>query len=200
MKQSKKVTLLAKVISRVFDPMVEIPLLMAATAYIALTNGARFRFLILLGIVNGLFPALFVLFGLKTGRISDIDMTKRSERVGPYVFTLICHFFSLIYALMIGKTFLAAILAVFWGLAVIFALVTIRWKISVHTGVNAALVAFANHFYGWNNYWWLLIVLVLVLWSRVSMKKHTLAQAIVGAIVALVWVELGLRFFGLRAV
>lgn len=196
MKQ-KTANKLAYLISRVFDPMLEIPILMGATAYLALSNGVRFRFLIFLAIVNGLLPGLYILFGLKRGTISDLDMTKRAERVGPYIFTLLCHLFSLIYAVMIGKIVMAQILFIFWTMAVVFAVVTIYWKISVHGGVNAAVVAFFNHFYGWSSYWWLIAVLLVVMWARIQMNKHTIAQASVGAALALIWVELGLRLFGI---
>jgi hypothetical protein len=183
----------AVVVSRVFDPVIEIPLLLVGASYYALTNGLRWRFLVFLLVVDALFPLLYILWGRATKRISDWDMTKRSERTGIYVFTVIVHFTGVIYALMLGKTMMAGVLFVFWSMAVVFALVTMKWKISVHAGVNAAVVAFFNHWLGWSNYWWLVLVLVLVLWSRVEMKKHTPLQVMVGAAVALVWVEMGLR-------
>lgn len=184
----------AWVVSRVFDPIIEIPLLLSTAVWIALTNGLRFRFLIMMIVVDALLPATYMFYGLKKGFISDWDMTRRKERGGLYFFTLICHLFGVVAAYAIGKYFLFQILLVFWSLAVVFAIVTLFWKISVHAGVNAALLAFFNHFYGWDKYWWLTLVLVLVIYSRVIIKKHTWAQVLVGSAVALIWVSLGLTW------
>lgn len=184
----------AWIISRVFDPIIEIPIILSASVWIALTNGLRFRFLIMMIVVDAVLPALYMLYGLRKGFISDWDMTKRKERFGLYFFTIICHLFTAVAALAVDKFFLFEILMIFWGLAVVFAVVTLFWKISVHAGVNAALLAFFNHYYGWDKYWWLVIVLVVVIYSRVVIKKHTWAQVLVGSVVALVWVSGGLSF------
>ncbi len=188
----------AYLISRVFDPVVEIPLLIGAAVYLSVMNGYRWRFLVLLLVVDAIVPAVFMLWGLKSKRISDWDMTKRQERGGIYFVTVVAHLFGVVLAFYLGKIALAKLLLVFWSLATIFALITAMWKISVHGGVNGALVAFFNYIYGWRNYWWLVIVLLMVLWSRVASKKHSFMQAVVGASLAVVWVELGLKLLGVR--
>lgn len=193
-KKGDELNSLAWVISRVFDPVIEIPLLLATVAIYALTNGLRIRFLIFLLFVDALLPALYMFWGLATKRISDWDMTERKERAGVYFFTIFCHLFGVILAFFLGKILLAKILFIFWSLAVVFALITVVWKISIHAGVNAAVVAFFNHYFGWQNYWWLVVVLLIVLWARVEIKKHTWPQVTAGAILAIGWVELLLLF------
>mgnify|MGYP001604070827 FL=1 len=115
---------------------------------------------------------------------------------GLYAVTVFCHAFGALYAFFLGKYELSYVLFLMWGLAAVFAVITLFWKISVHAGVNAVMVAYFNHYWGWHNYWWLVIVLVLVLWARLEMKKHTFAQLLVGTVLALVWVEVGLRYLG----
>ena len=181
-------------VSRVFDPVIEIPVLIASVIFVALTNGLRFRFLVFLMITDALLPALYMLWGLATKRISDWDMTKREERAGLYFFTIFCHLIGVVFAYLLGKVLLAKILFIFWSLAVVFALITVVWKISIHAGVNAAALAFFNHYYGWNHYWWLALVLVVVMCARVSIKKHTWAQVTAGAVLAMAWVEVLLFF------
>lgn len=187
---------LAWAVSRVFDPVVEIPILLAGSVYYALSNGLRWRFLVMLLVVDALLPALYMVYGLMKGKIKDWDITKREERMGLYFFTIFAHLFGVVAAYAVGKTDLFEILLVFWTMAVVFAVVTLFWKISVHAGTNAAVVAFFNHYYGWDRFWWLVLVLIVVLWSRVEIKKHTWAQVLVGATLALVWVSLGLQWFG----
>ena len=189
---------LAWIISRIFDPVVEIPLLLSVSAWWALTNGLRWRFIVFLMVVDGLLPAIYMLWGLARGSISDWDITKKEQRRNLYGFTVVMHAISMVYAFMIGKEGLGGILLLFWSLAVFFALITWYWKISIHAGVNGLMVAFFNHYWGWENYWWLLVVLLLVLWSRVEIKKHHWSQVLGGSILAIVWVELGLRLVVLR--
>lgn len=187
---------LAWAVSRVFDPVVEIPILLAGSVYYALSNGLRWRFLVMLLVVDAVLPALYMVYGLMKGKIRDWDITRREERMGLYFFTIFAHLFGVVAAYAVGKTDLFEILLVFWTMAVVFAVVTLFWKISVHAGTNAAVVAFFNHYYGWDRFWWLVLVLIVVLWSRVEIKKHTWAQVLVGATLALVWVSLGLQWFG----
>ncbi len=185
---------LAYVISRVFDPVFLIPLMLTAAVYYALTNGLRFRFLMFLLFTDALLPAAYFVWGIVTKRISDWDMTKREERYGLYIFVAITHAVGVVYAYLLGKTEMAAILFVFWSLAVVFALITNYWKISVHAGVNGLMVAFFNHFWGWDKYWWLVLLLLLVLWARVEIKKHTWAQVVAGSVLAIAWTQVGLSW------
>ena len=188
---------LAWIVSRVFDPVFEIPVLLGAAVYYALTNGMRFRFLIFLMVVNVFLPAVYMLRGLRNGSIADWDMTRREERRGVYLFTVFMHLISVVFAFSIGKVVMGKILVIFWTLGLVFALVTRFWKISVHGGVNGVALAFFNHFWGWKDYWWLSIVVLVVLWSRVMIKKHTWSQVSIGTVLAVVWVEVGLRLVGL---
>lgn len=186
----------AWILSRVFDPVMEIPLILGVLVYYAVNYQMRVRFLLLVLVVDIVLPAIFMIVGLKRGDISDWDMTKKEERKGIYLFVSFCHFFMMLFAFFLGKVLLAKVLFIFWGLTLVFALITHFWKISVHAGVNAAALAFFNHIWGWQNYWWLLIVLLLVIWSRVMIKKHTWSQVIVGSVLAISWVEIGLKLAG----
>ena len=109
---------------------------------------------------NAVLPALYMLWGLATKRISDWDMTRREERAGLYFFTIFCHLFGVVFAFLLGKVLLAKILFIFWSLAVVFALITVVWKISIHAGVNAAALAFlitilvGRTIGGWRWSWW----------------------------------------------
>ncbi len=187
---------LAWFVSRIFDPVIEIPLLLSASVLYALRNGMRYRYLVFLLLIDALAPAAFLVWGLVCKKFSDWDMTRREERWSIYVFTVIMHLFGVVYAFMLGKEELSEILFVFWLVALVFAITTMFWKISVHAGVNGAAVAFFNHFWGWQNYWWLLIVLLIVLWARVKIHKHSWGQVLIGGSAALVMVEFGLRLVG----
>jgi membrane-associated phospholipid phosphatase len=61
-------------------------------------------------------------------------------------------------------------------------LVNLRWKISIHTMGIAGPTTVLIFVFG---YWGALLALLLppVIWSRVYLKKHTVAQALAGAAV-----------------
>lgn len=181
---------LAWVVSRIFDPVIEIPILLSASVWFALNNGMRWRFLILLLVIDALLPALYMVIGLWKGFIKDWDMTQRKDRFGIYFFTILAHLFGVVLAYFLGKEELFKILLMFWVLGAIYGVITLFWKISIHAGTNAALLAFFNHFYGWDRYWWLVLVLIVVLWSRYVTKKHTWGQLVAGSVIALAWVSL----------
>jgi membrane-associated phospholipid phosphatase len=118
-------------------------------------------------------------------------MQKRTERIPLYVFTMICHLGGIWLAHELGKTELVKVLLVFYVVAIIFVVVTTKWKISLHAGVNAGLITIINIFYGWQ-YSWLYILLCLVCWARVYQKHHTWAQVIAGSVVGAGIVGVGL--------
>lgn len=187
----------AWLVGRVFDPIVVIPVILLSSVWFAVNNGLRFRFLIFILIVDLMLPAAYFIAGLKFGWMKDWDATDRRDRFGLFFFTVAMHAVSVAYAFMLGKQEMGLILAVFWSLALVFAVITLFWKISVHAGVMATALGFFAHFWGWSNFWWLVLLLLLVLWARVEARKHDWLQVFAGAFLALVMTELGLRMVGM---
>ncbi|MFH1244373.1 MAG: hypothetical protein V1487_02250 [bacterium] len=182
---------LAEIVSRVFDPVWEIPAAIVMAVVFALQEGLRWRFLGLLLFIDGVVPLIFFLTMLYHRQITSWDIRKRAERIPLYLFTLACHLGGVWLAHEVGKVDLAWILGVFWLIAVVFASITIFWKISIHAGVNAVLITTANVFYGWR-YAWLYLVLCLVCWVRVYQKHHSWVQVGVGAVLGGGMVGIGL--------
>lgn len=184
--------LLAIAISRVLDPVWLIPLMLAAAAGWSLFNGLRFRFILILLFIDGIIPGAYFIHLLATKQISDWDTTRRRQRLKLYAFTVAVHLVGVVLAVLVGKPVLAKILLAFWLLALTYSLVTLVWKISLHTGVLSAAIAFGAYSFS-ARWWWGLVLLLVVAWSRVKLKKHTWLQTIVGA--ALAPVILGLSFY-----
>lgn len=171
----------ATIVSRLTDPVFLIPAMLAAAVAWSIFNGLRWRFILILLLIDGLIPALYFVHLLTTGEISDWDTTKRQQRLKLYGFTLAVHAVGVVFAAVLGKIILAKILLAFWTLALAYALVTLVWKISLHTGVFASGVTFAALLWG-ENWLWPAALLPLIAWSRLKLKKHTPAQVVVGAI------------------
>ena len=188
----------AIVISRLFDPVWLIPGMLALAAGWSLINGLRWRFILILLLIDGLIPFLYFVHLLSTKEVSDWDTTKREQRVKLYGFTLAAHSIGAILALLLGKIVLAKILFLFLILAAVFTLITLRWKISIHTGVSSAAVVFLGLLFG-AHWLWLFLIVAIVAWARVILKKHTFWQAIIGAGLAGGIIALGFYVLGINS-
>lgn len=142
----------------------------------------------LLTVFTGVLPAAIIFGRLGLQKISDHHVTDRDER--PLVMGAI------LTSLLIGLTVCligdapdpitgvdAAMLATLTALAVIT--IGLRWKVSVHSAVWAGIAAMLTLTYG---PWVALTLLIVpvVMWGRMKVQDHTVAQASVGAIVGLV--------------
>ena len=168
------------VLSRLLDPVWEIPAAVAMAAVVAVAEGIRWRFLGMLLFIDAVVPFVFFMTMLYHRQIKDWDIQNRVQRIPLYIFTLICHAGGIWLAHELSKTDLVNILLVFYMVAVVFGVITFFWKISLHTGVNAVLITFINWATNWK-YWWLYTLVLAVAWARVYQRHHTWAQAAAGA-------------------
>lgn len=182
----------AQIVSRLFDPVWEIPLAILMAVAFAIQEGLRWRFLGILLFIDAVVPMIFFLTMLRNKQIKDWDIQNRAQRVPLYIFTLICHFGGLWLTYELGKSGLFPILTVFYIAAIVFAFITLKYKISLHAGVNGVLFTAINIFYGWQ-YIWLYGILFLVMWARVYQKHHTWGQVIAGALLGSSIVGIGLQ-------
>lgn len=127
---------------------------------------------------------LFVLYLVRKGGLDAIFANVREERTKIYLtagFSAVAGCLLLSY--LKAPVILVAGFAVLLTMALIFMLINLRWKISVHTGCMAASSMVLVLLYGWNAA--VTVPLVpLTAWSRVELEHHSLAQAIGGAVLA----------------
>jgi len=187
----------AWLITRIFDPTIEIPLAVGMTVWFAVEPSLRLMMLLFIGVFYVLLPAIYFVVRIRKGKVSDWDVTKREERRAIYQFSIVSHLVGVLAVASLEQFFLMKILLILWIVSVVFMVINMYWKISVHAGVNAFLMVLLNNFYGWKIFGWLMVVLLLVLWSRVYLRKHTTTQVMAGAIIAFVLVELGMRMVGI---
>lgn len=186
----------AQVVSRVFDPVIEIPLLFALSVWYAYVNGHSWLFLSVLLFINAVLPFLFFLHLMRKGEIHDWDITKRRERIPVYGFALTTQVAGIGMALLTGRIPVAQILLIYWLLGVLFFAITLAWKVSVHAGVNAAFVTFVV-MVGGTSFAWLYLFLLPVGWARVVGHHHTIGEFVAGAILGAIGLWGGFTLFGL---
>jgi membrane-associated phospholipid phosphatase len=126
-------------------------------------------------------PMLYILVGVWRGKFTDVDVSNRSQRSGPFLFGIISAFAGFVtMALTNGPKNLQTILLITVIGGVIMMTITLWWKISIHASSLAGAATFLTALYGSAMLFTFLLV-VLVGWSRVVLRRHTLGQVLAGS-------------------
>lgn len=172
----------SRIISRLFDPIVVVvPLVYAAVSKSTLSIPAREAFLVVfwLGMVAP--PVVLLMWAIRKKVISDWDVGVRSQRVKALAVLLVLAVFNLFLVEVFGDPFLLTLALFFVAWLAGFFLITLRWKISGHTGVNTLVIGLITLWFGMR-YGLLFLLVPLVGWARVVGRNHTLAQAVGGIV------------------
>ena len=128
-------------------------------------------------------------------------LLNHERRMVPYIISITCYFtcYYLMAYLRIPH-FISSILVAALAIQMVCALINIWWNISTHSagigGVTGALIVFSLIF-GFYLLWWLSLTLIisgLVGTSRLILRRHTLAQVVVGYLVVLLIASLIIIF------
>lgn len=173
---------IARYVSLILSPaVVSLPLIGLVAQYkahdpwLALGYGLLVLFFISIG------PFGYILIGVRRGKFVDADVSDRSQRLHPFLFGLASASIGLIALLLLhGPKSLQTLLLFTLISGTILTIITQWWKISIHASSLAGAVTLLTFLYGAIMLPAFLLV-VLVGWSRVVLKHHTLAQVIVGA-------------------
>lgn len=180
-------TQVAKIISTLTQPpIITIPLFLIISILLSFDGGVfsldKFITLEAISIVfASLLPiAIIVLWAKKIN--TDHDISNRQDRFVPMIVGIVSYFIGFLCCLSLNAdNFLALLLLCYSVNTGVVLLITLKWKISVHTtglsGPVAALILLLGPIGALFGF-----IYPLVIWSRVLLKKHTLAQAIAGGV------------------
>lgn len=178
---------IAKTISTFTNPpIICMPLFFIICAVLSFENGvfslSKFIVLELISLIftSALPMAIIVYWARKLD--TDSDISNRQDRFTPLVVGVVSYFIGFLVSLFIGADdFLTALLLCYSINTGVVLLITFKWKISVHTtglsGPVAALILLLGPYgalFG--------ILYPILIWSRVTLEKHTMAQAIAGGV------------------
>ncbi|WP_441249908.1 hypothetical protein [Kitasatospora sp. McL0602] len=128
-------------------------------------------------------PTWFIKRGMRQGRWDDRHVGQRQRRLVVIPFIMLSVLTSLGVMLWAGapSDMTAMVIAMFAALVPIM-VITVWWKVSVHTAVASGAIACLAVALG---PWWLVgyPLVAAIAWSRVVLRDHTLAQTVVGAAV-----------------
>ena len=167
-------------------PIITIPLFLIICIILSIENGvfdiSKFVVLEAISIVfASLLPLAIILFWAK--RLgTDKDISNRSDRYTPLVVGIVSYFIGFLISLFLNVDHFLTVLLLCYsintGVVLIF---TSKWKISVHTtglsgpvGALILLLGSLGAVFG--------MIYPVLIWSRVTLKKHTMAQAICGGV------------------
>ena len=174
---------LARTISAFTNPpIICIPLFLIICLTLSWGNLWEFATLELISIVfASILPMVIILYWAKrTG--NDNDISNRKDRKIPLIIGTVSYFIGFMISRFLGlNDFLTFLLLCYCINTFIVMLITTQWKISVHTtglsGPVCALIILlgpVGAIFG--------LIYPLLIWSRVTLKKHTMAQAITGGV------------------
>ncbi len=175
---------IAQTISTLFSPLTFIPLILFWKLDEVHLSSSAFQKTLLILFGFGILPTVGSLILLKRmGRISDWGIDKREQRLQ---FGLIAYFFMAVTLLILWRVESGEILKLISLLlagGLIFTLITLFWKISAHT---TAATLFSLFLLDQPSLFLLAGVplAVAVAWSRIYLKRHTLAQVVAGSLLA----------------
>ena len=177
----------AKTISTFTNPpIICIPLFFIICLVLSFENGTfNFNEFIVLELISLVFasilPMAIIIYWAKKLN-TDSDISNRQDRFTPLIVGIVSYSIGFLVLLFLNiDNFLTALLLCYSINTGVVLLITCKWKISVHTtglsgpvGALILLLGPIGALFG--------ILYPLLIWSRVTLEKHTLAQAIAGGV------------------
>jgi hypothetical protein len=130
-----------------------------------------------------LLPRLYIEFGVHRGWLSRPHLPRRKERALPLTIAAVSVLtaIALVHIAGGGQAIVESLAAMAFVLVIALG-VTFVWKISLHVAAMAGAVIITSQLFGAACIV-LVPLVVLVAWSRVELREHTLAQVGGGALV-----------------
>jgi len=182
---------LARVVSRIGSP----PVLVAGTMILTAASVSHPRAMLWAGtyILVAVVPSvLHLVWLMHRGHITGLDVPLREHRIRPFALTMACYTLAWVVMGVGGAPLSMVALAGALALQTLIILgVTLHWKISVHCATASGTAVLAWSLTGL----WLpmCLVVALIAWSRVRLRRHTVTEAgaglLLGSVIFLILVS-----------
>ncbi|MEZ4516097.1 MAG: phosphatase PAP2 family protein [Chloroflexota bacterium] len=136
---------------------------------------------VIYGVTASLLPILFIFYLLQSGRIDDLHMSDTGQRNLPYIVGVSAALIAFAVISLLNGPELLRCLAIYNTTALmLLGLINTRWLISIHATAIAGAWMIITLVFGWVWSLALLPVVILVCWTRLFLKRHTLSQVLAG--------------------
>jgi len=137
-------------------------------------------------------PFLYTYTSVKLGKLTDIHVVIREQRKLPFLFALLSALVGIFILHLLGAAKGLIQLGICYiANVIVFLIISLFWKISLHCGVLAGCVT-ALAYIVTPKMALLFLLIPLVAWARIQRKRHTLIQTLAGAIIAVIITKLTL--------
>ena len=175
----------AKILSHIFDgSFISIPVYFII-CFVVIKNPVGALGWALLCILFGmLIPYLYVFFLFKRKLINDLHVPNREDRIKPLIIAIISYIMGyFVLYLLKAPLFLKSVFTISIVSSVILTTITYFWKVSFHTSwVTSVAVTFYILFGEWALF--LLLLIPVIGWARVKIKRHTVMQVVLGTVIS----------------
>lgn len=142
-------------------------------------------------------PLLYILIAVRLGKLSDVDVSRRTERAGPFLFSISSVLVGWLALIILhGPRNLQTVLIITAVSGIVMMVTTLWWKISIHASSMGGAATILTAFYGALMLPTFLL-LILVSWSRVVLRRHTVLQVVAGSLVSIALTLLILKIRGI---
>lgn len=177
----------ARHISNILSPLaVSLPFIFFVALYHAQNILIALLYALIILFFLSFGPTVYILVGVRTGKFTDPDVSRRSQRVGPFLFGITSALIGLGTLFFThGPKNLQTLLLITIVSGFVMMIVTFWWKISIHASSLAAAATFLTALYG-SVTLPVFVLLIAVCWSRVVLRRHTVGQVIAGSLLSIV--------------
>ncbi|MFD0557568.1 hypothetical protein FB566_2843 [Stackebrandtia endophytica] len=173
----------AKIVTDVLAPWVVIIVACGLVAADATgTIGGTLLWGSLVAVFTSVIPMGVIAWGIRRGRISDVHVRHRSQRIKPLAGIALSATAGLTLMWLMKAP--GTVVALSWALAIgvlTTGVITVFWKISFHTAVSSATAVVIGFLFGGGWAITAIAVVATIGWSRVRLGDHTVAQVLAGA-------------------
>lgn len=188
----------AERISDIFNPYYSaVPFFIMVAIASTRTVSRAILYWLIMALFFSVLPIWDIRRRINSRSVSDAHIDRREDRIKPLLFALSSALGGLLAIYLVSAP--ALIRAVCWSVVItgiVITAITLRWKISLHTaGITSISLALVL-IYGWQATP-IFIFLPVVIWARLVLKRHTVAQVLAGMAVSVIVVLGFFSFYGL---
>lgn len=179
--------IIAQLISTIMHPLIVAPvafvILLRHCGNLNPSQSLLFFGLILVAIV--IVPLLSVVRLKRRGKTASLDVPERANRINPFLISVLGYLGIWIALKLTGAPAeISAMMLIYTVNTAIATVITHFWKVSVHGMALGGPIA-ALGFLVSPQFYWFLLAAPLMIYSRVKLKAHTVAQVVVGFLLGL---------------
>jgi membrane-associated phospholipid phosphatase len=176
---------LARIITNVLNPFLLSLLILVLLSIKSSTSTEEAIKWSLIGLALSVFPVFtVVIYLVSKKKLDGIFINPREQRHRIYLLAILCAVIGYIILVVLdAPQLLVATFAAGLAAVIVFMAINLFWKISLHTAFITASVTVLIIVYGGVAAWTVLLV-PLVAWARIEMKRHNPAQVLTGSVLA----------------